>query len=315
MSADDWYKDAIFYELHVRAFQDSNGDGIGDFRGLTERSTTSRDLGVTTASGCCRSIPRRSATTATTSPTTATSTPTTARSTTFDASSTRRTCARPARHHRARHEPHVGPAPLVPGGAARDPSSPYRDYYVWSDTDQRYRDARIIFTDTEPSNWTWDPVARQYFWHRFFSHQPDLNFDNPRGPAARCSTSCASGSTAGVDGFRVDAVPYLFEREGTNCENLPETHAYPQGAARRRSTSATAAACCSPRPTSGRATCARTSATATSVHMAFHFPLMPRIFMALRREDRRPIIDIIGADARHPAELPVGDSSCATTTS
>ena len=147
--------------------------------------------------------------------------------------------------------------------ARADPDSPYRDYYVWSDTDQRYQDARIIFTDTEKSNWTWDPVAKQYYWHRFFSHQPDLNYDNPAVTGAMLDVM-RFWLDRGLDGFRCDAVPYLFEREGTSCENLPETHAILREFRRVVDASTPATACCWPRPTSGRRTCGPTSATATS---------------------------------------------------
>ena len=139
--------------------------------------------------------------------------------------------ARDARDRRPRHEPHLERPPLVPGGAL-EPDSPKRDWYVWSDTDDRYPDARIIFIDTEPSNWTWDPVAGQYYWHRFFSHQPDLNYDNPEVQEAMLNV-LRFWLDLGIDGFRLDAVPYLYEREGTNGENLPETHAYLQARARR----------------------------------------------------------------------------------
>ena len=146
--------------------------------------------------------------------------------------------------------------------ARRDPTSPKRAYYVWSDTDQAYKDTRIIFRDTETSNWTWDPVARQYFWHRFYSNQPDLNFDNP---AVQQEMLDIMGFwlDRGIDGFRVDAVPYLFEREGTNCENLPETHGFLKRMREFVDTNYPGLSC-SPRPTSGPATSCRTSATATS---------------------------------------------------
>ncbi|MFW5739141.1 MAG: maltose alpha-D-glucosyltransferase, partial [Myxococcota bacterium] len=174
---------------------------------------------------------------------------------------------------------------------ARKPDSPYRDYYVWSDTDQKYLDARIIFTDTERSNWTWDPEVGAYYWHRFFSHQPDLNYENPKVLEEMLGVM-RFWLDLGVDGFRADAVPYLIEREGTNCENLPETHAllkklrafvdenYP-----------------------GRVLLAEANQWPEDVleyfgdgdefHMAFNFPVMPRIFMALRQEDHGPIVDIV----------------------
>jgi maltose alpha-D-glucosyltransferase / alpha-amylase len=172
-----------------------------------------------------------------------------------------------------------------------DPNSPKRDYYVWSDTDVRYQTARVIFSDTEPSNWTWDPVGRQYYWHRFFSHQPDLNYENP---AVRKAILDVMGFwlDRGIDGFRVDAVPYLFEREGTSCENLPETHAFCQEMRRfvddrYPGTLLLAEANQWPSdllPYFGRG---------DEFHMAFNFPLMPRMFMAIRQEDSRPIVDIM----------------------
>ncbi|MGB7753782.1 MAG: maltose alpha-D-glucosyltransferase, partial [Candidatus Acidiferrales bacterium] len=171
------------------------------------------------------------------------------------------------------------------------PGSPERDFYVWSDTEEKYKDARIIFSDTERSNWTWDPVAKQYFWHRFFSHQPDLNYDNPRVVAEVLKVMCY-WLDMGVDALRVDAIPYLVERDGTSCENLPETHEVIKTL--RREIDA---------DYSNRVLLAEANQWPTDVrpyfgngdecHMAFHFPLMPRIYMALRQEDRLPITDII----------------------
>jgi maltose alpha-D-glucosyltransferase/alpha-amylase len=296
MSADDWYKDAIFYELHVRAFQDSNGDGIGDFPGLTERLDYIRDLGV----NCIWLLPMY---------------PSPLRDDGYDIADYRnihpdygtlddfqrfldaaharglRVITDLVMNHTSDQHPWFQEA-------RRSPESPYRDYYVWSDTDQRYRQARVIFVDSETSNWTWDPVARQYFWHRFYSHQPDLNFDNPAVRAAMLDVM-RYWLDRGLDGFRVDAVPYLFEREGTNCENLPETHAYLKELrgeidAHYRGRILFAEANQWPidvRPYFG---------DGDECHMAFNFPLMPRIFMALRREERRPIIDIV----RQTPELP-----------
>jgi maltose alpha-D-glucosyltransferase / alpha-amylase len=182
--------------------------------------------------------------------------------------------------------------------ARRDPRSPYRDYYVWSDTDERYKDARIIFTDTEPSNWAWDRVARQYYWHRFFSHQPDLNFDNPAVREAMFDV-LRFWLDRGVDGLRLDAIPYLFEREGTNCENLPETHAYlkeVRAAIDRSYESRMLLAEANQWPADVRPY----FGDGDECHMSFHFPLMPRIYMALRREVRTPIVEIL---ARTP-EIP-----------
>ena len=212
--------------------------------------------------------------------------------------------ARPAGDDRAGGQSHVRPASLVPGGAHAPPGSPERDFYVWSDTDQKYSDARIIFTDTEKSNWTWDPVAKAYYWHRFFSHQPDLNFDNPR-VVEEILKVMRFWLDMGVDGLRLDAIPYLVERDGTNCENLPETHALIK--AIRREMDAKYA---------NRMILAEANQWPTDVrpyfgdgdecHMAFHFPLMPRIFMALRLEDRLPIVDIMAQTPPIPRQLPVG---------
>ena len=163
---------------------------------------------------------------------------------------------------------------------------------MWSDDPNKYAGARIIFTDTERSNWSWDPEAQQFYWHRFFSHQPDLNFDNPEVLEA-VKNVMRFWLRMGVDGLRLDAIPYLVEREGTNCENLPETHDSSPRASRARSTPSFRDGSFSPRRTSGRATCARTSAKSNECHMAFHFPVMPRMYMALRKEDRTPIVDIM----------------------
>ena len=179
------------------------------------------------------------------------------------------------------------------------PGSRHREFYVWSDTPDRYSEARIIFKDFETSNWTWDPVAKAYYWHRFYSHQPDLNFDNPDVRKAVFKT-LDFWLDMGVDGLRLDAVPYLYEREGTNCENLPGDPRVPQGTAGARGPAY-----------SGRMLLAEANqwpedavayfGEGDECHMAFHFPLMPRLFMALQMEDRFPIIDILRADAGHPA--------------
>src|SRR5271154_1656218 len=177
--------------------------------------------------------------------------------------------------------------------------SPARDFYVWSDTDQKYRDARIIFTDTEKSNWSWDPVAQAYYWHRFFSHQPDLNFDNPQ-VMEEVLKVLRFWLDMGVDALRMDAIPYLVERDGTNCENLPETHAIVKRVRAEIDESY-----------SNRAILAEANQWPSDVrpyfgdgdecHMAFHFPLMPRIYMALRQEDRLPITDIMAQTPEIPA--------------
>ena len=216
-----WYKDAIIYELHVRAFADSNNDGIGDFPGLISKLDYLQDLGVT----CLWLLPFF---------------PSPLRDDGYDISDY--LSVNPsygtvddfkefmdAAHARGmqvmvelviNHTSDQHPWFQASRNAA--PGSPERDYYVWSDTDKIYEEARIIFTDTEKSNWTWDPVAKSYYWHRFFSHQPDLNFDNPVVVEEVISVM-RHWLDMGVDGLRMDAIPYLIERDGTNCENLPET--------------------------------------------------------------------------------------------
>ena len=188
----------------------------------------------------------------------------------------------------------------------RDPEGPYGDFYVWADDDSGYPDARIIFVDTETSNWTYDPVRGQFYWHRFFSHQPDLNYDNPAVQDAMIDV-LRFWLDLGIDGFRLDAVPYLFEREGTNCENLAETHeflqALPQGDGRRVPGPGAAGRGQPVADRRGASTSATPSVGGDECHMAFHFPLMPRIFMAVRRENRFPISEIL-------AQTPAIPSGC-----
>ncbi len=228
----------------------------------SRRSSTTCRTSASPRSGSCRSTRRRCATTATTSPTTPTSTTTSARSRTSSCSSTRRTrrgirvITELVLNHTSDQHPWFQRARRAPPGSVE------RDFYVWSDTPERYREARIIFKDFEPSNWAWDPVARAYFWHRFYAHQPDLNFENPAVHEALLDV-VDFWFGKGVDGLRLDAVPYLYEAEGTNCENLPATHAFLRSCA-RTSTRASPTACCSPRRTSGPRTPPPTSATATS---------------------------------------------------
>ena len=188
--------------------------------------------------------------------------------------------------------------------ARSSPDSPKRDYYVWSDTDDRYRGVRIIFRDTEMSNWAWDPVSKAYYWHRFFSHQPDLNYDNP-AVREEIWQVMRFWLELGVDGFRVDAVPYLVEREGTSCENLPETHEVVRELRRRMDAEFP-----------GRMLLAEANMWPEDVrpyfgdgdgfHMAFHFPLMPRMFMALRLEDRKPLVEIVERTPEIPASCQWG---------
>ncbi|HEY1012106.1 MAG TPA: maltose alpha-D-glucosyltransferase [Herpetosiphonaceae bacterium] len=284
----DWFKDAIFYELHVRAFQDSNGDGNGDFRGLTERLDYLKGLGV----DCLWLLPFFAspgrddgydvADYCSVHPAYGTLDDVVAFLDAAHARGLKVMTDLVINHTSDQHAWFQ---------QARQPDSPYRDYYVWSDTDQKYTDARIIFTDTERSNWTWDPVAGAYFWHRFFSHQPDLNYENPK-VLEEILNVMKFWLDLGFDGFRVDAVPYLIEREGTNCENLPETHVILK--AMRRYVDENYPGCVllaeanqwpdDVRPYFG---------DGDEFHMAFNFPVMPRLFMGLRKEDHGPIVDIV----------------------
>src|SRR5467141_2840954 len=285
-----WYKDAIIYQLHVKAFADSNNDGIGDFAGLTEKLSYLQELGVTTL----WLLPFY---------------PSPGRDDGYDIADYgainpdfgtmkdfRRFIVEAKRRGlRVITElviNHTSDQHLWFKRARRsDPKSSARNWYVWSDTDQKYLGTRIIFTDTETSNWTWDPLAKAYYWHRFFSHQPDLNFDNPKVLEAVLQTM-RFWLDMGVDGFRLDAIPYLVEREGTNNENLPETHAVIKQI--RASLE---------RHYDGRLLLAEANQWPEDVrqyfgdgdecHMAYHFPLMPRLFMSIRMEDRFPIIDIL----------------------
>jgi maltose alpha-D-glucosyltransferase/alpha-amylase len=302
MSDPLWFQDAVFYEVHVRAFQDGNDDGIGDFVGLTRRLDYLKDLGV----DCIWLLPFF---------------PSPLKDDGYDVADYR--TVHPdygtlADFERFLEEAHARGLRVISDlvvnhtsdqhrwfqEARRDPASPFRPYYVWSDNDQRYRDARIIFLDTERSNWTWDPEAKAYYWHRFFSHQPDLNFDNPDVQAEMLAVM-QHWLDRGLDGFRCDAVPYLFEREGTICENLPETHAFLK--ALRQAID---------RKYAGRILLAEANQWPADVrpyfgdgdefHMAFHFQLMPRIFLAVRHGDRRPITDIY----RHTPDIPPGCQWC-----
>lgn len=284
-----WYKKALIYELHIRAFHDSNGDGHGDIPGLIDKLPYLQDLGV----DCLWLLPHY---------------PSPLRDDGYDIADyygIHPDYGTLADFQRLVEEAHKrGLRILIElvvnhtsdqhpwfQEARRDPKSPKRDWYVWSDTDESYKGARIIFTDTERSNWTWDPVAKQYFWHRFFSHQPDLNYDNPEVQEAMLDVM-RFWLNMGVDGFRCDAVPYLFEREGTNCENLPETHAFLKRL--RRTIDA---------EYQGKVLLAEANQWPADVrvyfgegdefHMGFHFPVMPRLFMAVRREDRTPIVEIM----------------------
>lgn len=284
-----WYKDAIIYELHVRAFNDSNGDGIGDFPGLLQKLDYVQDLGVTVV-WLLPFYPSPLKDDGYDISDYTGINPAYGRLDDFkgflDAAHRRglRVITELVINHTSDQHPWFQEA-----RSSRD--NPRRNWYVWSDTDDRYRGVRVIFQDTELSNWSWDPVSKSYYWHRFFSHQPDLNFDNPavREEMWRVLQFWAD---IGVDGFRVDAVPYLIEREGTSCENLPETHEvvkflrrkldekYPHSFLLAEANQWPADV----RPYFGNG---------DEFHMAFHFPLMPRMFMALKLEDRKPIMDIL----------------------
>ena len=302
----EWYKRAVFYEVLVRGFQDSTGDGTGDLRGLTSRLDYLEWLGI----DCIWLLPIY------TSP---------LRDGGYDISDFTavldeygnigdfvtlvdeahkrgiRVIADLVMNHTSDQHPWFQ-------ASRSDPDSPFRDFYVWSDTDDKYSGARVIFVDTEQSNWTFDPVRGQYYWHRFFSHQPDLNFENPKVQDAMIEV-LRFWLDLGIDGFRLDAVPYLYEREGTNCENLKETHEY----LKRIRTEID-------KLYPDRVLLAEANQWPADVvdyfgdaevggdecHMAFHFPLMPRIFMAVRREQRYPISEILAQTPAIPASCQWG---------
>ena len=283
-----WYKDAIIYQIHIKAFRDSNRDGYGDLPGLIEKLDYIQSLGV----NCIWLLPFY---------------PSPLRDDGYDIAEYEAihpqygTLEDFRRFLGEAHERgmrvitelgvnHTSDQHLWFQRSRRAPKgSPERDWYVWSDDPTRYKDARIIFTDTETSNWAWDPVAGQFYWHRFFSHQPDLNYDNPAVLEA-VKEVMRFWFRMGVDGMRLDAIPYLVERDGTNCENLPETHMV------LREMRATVDA-----EFPGRMLLAEANqwpsdvieyfGNGTECHMAFHFPLMPRMYMALRKEDRSPIVE------------------------
>jgi maltose alpha-D-glucosyltransferase/alpha-amylase len=284
-----WYKRAVFYEVLVRGFADSNGDGTGDLKGLVSKLDYLQWLGI----DCIWLLPIFQ------SP---------LRDGGYDISDYftilpefgdlgdfvqlveeahkrgMRVIADLVMNHTSDQHPWFQ-------ASRSDPTGPYGDYYVWSKTDTAYRDARIIFVDTEKSNWTFDPVRGEYYWHRFFGHQPDLNFENPAVQDAMLGT-LRFWLELGIDGFRLDAVPYLFEEEGTNCENLPRTHDYLKRVRKEID-----------RDFPDRVLLAEANQWPADVvqyfgdgdecHMAFHFPLMPRIFMSVRREQRYPISEIL----------------------
>ena len=285
-----WYKDAVIYQLHVKAFADSNKDGIGDFAGLTDKLDYLQDLGVTTL----WLLPFY---------------PSPGRDDGYDIADygdinpdfgTMKDFKRFIQEAKKRGLRVITELVInhtsdqhdwFKRARRSDKNSSARNWYVWSDTDQKYQDTRIIFTDTEKSNWTWDPEAGQFYWHRFFSHQPDLNFDNPRVVSALVQVMKRWLDT-GVDGFRLDAIPYLCERDGTNNENLPETHAIIKKLRAELdaySKDKVLLAEANQWPEDVQEYFGR----GDECHMAYHFPLMPRIYMAIAQEDRFPITDIL----------------------
>jgi maltose alpha-D-glucosyltransferase / alpha-amylase len=289
-----WFKTAVFYEIHIRGFFDGNDDGSGDFRGLTEKLDYLQWLGV----DCVWLLPMY---------------PSPLRDGGYDIADFYsihpdygavedfkafvdqahqrgiRVIADLVMNHTSADHPWFQES-------RTDPAGPKGDWYVWSDTDDRWSEARIIFVDTEPSNWSWDPVRGQYYWHRFFGHQPDLNYDNPEVQEAMLNV-VRFWLDLGIDGFRLDAIPYLYERDGTNGENLPETHAY------LKRVRAEVDAHYPDRVMLAEANQWPEDVVAyfgdgDECHMAFHFPVMPRMFMALRREDATPLLEIL---SRTPA--------------
>src|SRR5919198_1437327 len=294
-----WYKDAVIYELHVKTFCDSDGDGMGDFRGLIEKLDYLQELGVTAIwllpfyPSPLRDDGSDIADYFDVNPNFGTLDDFRAF---LDAAHARnlRVITELVIKHTSDQNPWFQKSRRAVAGAGASISGDdlaYKDFYVWSDTPEKYKDARIIFKDFETSNWAWDPVAKAYYWHRFYSHQPDLNFDNPAVHDA-VEKVCDFWLSLGVDGLRLDAIPYLYERENTSCENLPETHQY------LRKLRAHIDARFPNRMLLSEANQWPEDAAAyfgngDESHMNFHFPLMPRMFMALQMEDRFPIIDIL----------------------
>lgn len=284
-----WYKDAIFYELYVRAFRDSNGDGHGDLKGVIEKLDYLQDLGV----NCIWLLPIF---------------PSPLADDGYDVADfvgihpdygslddfkelIKQSHRRGIRiitdfvmNHTSAEHPWFQ-------AARKDRNSPYRDYFVWSNTKEKYPGARIIFLDTETSNWTWDEEAGQYFWHRFYSSQPDLNYDNPK-VQQEMFEALKFWMDMGIDGFRIDAIPYLFERDGTNCENLPETHAFLKKMRTfvdENFPNAVLLSEANQWPEDVR----EYFGDGDEMHMAFHFPVMPRIYMSVRRESSNSLRRIL----------------------
>jgi maltose alpha-D-glucosyltransferase/alpha-amylase len=284
-----WYKRAVFYEVQIRGFHDSNGDGTGDLHGLTRKLDYLQWLGI----DCVWLLPIYE------SP---------LRDGGYDISDYLQVLPEfgdlgdfveliDAAHARGMRIiadlvlNHTSDQHPWFQASRSDPTGPFGDFYVWSDDDERYKDARIIFVDTETSNWTWDPVRQHYYWHRFFSHQPDLNFENPAVQDAMLEV-LRFWLDLGIDGFRLDAIPYLFEEEGTNCENLPRTHEFLKRV-RKEVDSLYPDKVLLAEANQWPADVVEYFGSGDECHMAFHFPVMPRIFMAVRREQRFPISEIM----------------------
>jgi maltose alpha-D-glucosyltransferase/alpha-amylase len=297
-----WYKHAVFYEVAVRSFADSTGSGTGDLRGLTAKLDYLQWLGI----DCIWLLPIYE------SP---------LRDGGYDISDFMKVLPEfgnlgdfvelvEEAHKRGIRViadmvmNHTSDEHSWFQASRSDPDGPYGDFYVWSDNDEAYSDARIIFVDTEKSNWTYDEVRGQYYWHRFFSHQPDLNYENPKVADAMLEV-LRFWLDLGIDGFRLDAVPYLYEREGTNCENLKETHEYlkrVRAEVDRQYPDRVLLAEANQWPTDVVEYFGDPASGGDECHMAFHFPLMPRIFMAVRREQRYPISEIMA----HTPAIPDG---------
>nr|WP_242002113.1 maltose alpha-D-glucosyltransferase [Kribbella steppae] len=295
-----WFKRAVFYEVLVRSFKDSNADGIGDLQGLTEKLDYLEWLGVD-----CLWLPPFY--------------PSPLRDGGYDISDYTGvmpevgTIADFAAFMEAAHTRgiriivdfvmnHTSDQHPWFQASRSDPDGPYGDFYVWSDTDDKYGDARIIFVDTESSNWTWDPVRGQYFWHRFYANQPDLNFENPAVGDAMIE-ALKFWLDLGVDGFRLDAVPYLFETQGTNCENLPRTHEFLKRVRKEVDANySDRVLLCEANqwPADVVEYFGDRSSGGDECQMAFHFPVMPRIFMGVRRESRFPISEILAQTPEIP---------------
>jgi maltose alpha-D-glucosyltransferase/alpha-amylase len=287
-----WYKSAIIYEVPVRAFFDSNADGIGDFRGLTQKLDYIQDLGVTALwllpfyPSPLKDDGYDIADYYSINPIYGTLSDFKAFMREAKARGLRVITELVLNHTSDQH-------PWFQRSRRAAPGSKERDFYVWSDTAEKYKETRIIFKDFEPSNWTWDPVARAYFWHRFYSHQPDLNFDNP-AVHREILRIFEFWMDLGVDGFRLDAVPYLYEREGTSCESLPETHEYLKVLRKHLDTKyGDRMLLAEANQWPEEAVTYFGTGKGDECHMAFHFPLMPRLFMAVRLEDRIPVTDIL----------------------